>query len=304
MLNNNPYLKSRIHPLKNFCHRDANVYIKRDDELSCGISGSKKRKYASIIPALIQQEIQHVYLIGSAHSNNVLSALQCCKEHNLQVTALLLKPHAKVIDGNFKLSHLFLEKKDIIWVDRKNWPEINATAQFLAIKNPKKSFILTEGSSVVEGVEGAKTLGLDILRNEKEYEIQFDHIFIDAGTGFSASCCIKLLEEHEHPATVHVLLLANTEEDFLKTNISLANASYKNTRFFTPSTAKSFGSVNQTIKSYIRYVASEYGILVDPIYSAKCLYESQKKINDLFLTGNILIIHSGGTLSLPNFSLY
>ncbi len=46
-------LQSRTHLLKNF----KNIYIKRDDELSFGISGSKIRKYASLIPNLLRHSI-------------------------------------------------------------------------------------------------------------------------------------------------------------------------------------------------------------------------------------------------------
>ncbi len=296
-------LHSRIHPLFEFCHKKANVFIKRDDELSSGISGSKWRKYASIMPALRQKNITHVYVIGSAHSNNVLAAMQCLREHGLSITALLLRPNHSLLKGNFKLSHLFLDEKDIIWLERSDWPNAENIAQGLSESNPKKCFVLNEGASVIEGIDGAKTLGLDILRNEQEHQLKFDHVFMDAGTGFSASCCIKQLEEKKHKARCYVLLLADPEALFKEKSNRWAAPTLINTHCFIPSNAKSFGSINQTVKHFIRSFAKNHGVLLDPIYSAKCFFEAQKVINNQNITGNILIIHSGGLLTLPNFEL-
>ena len=297
------YLESRIHPLPNFCHNDAKIYLKRDDELSCGISGTKKRKYASIIPNLLKNQVEHVFVIGSTHSNNVLSALQCLKENNFSVTALLLKPNNALLNGNFKLTQLMLKDSEIVWVERIQWPNVNKVAHALKETEPKKSFVLYEGASVKEGIDGAKTLGFDIIRNEQEHNLQFDHIFLDSGTGFSANCCIKALEETSHKANIHVIHLAGDTESFKELNTKLIYANLHSTIFHAPTNARSFGSLNNTVKNYIRTFAYQYGVLLDPIYSAKCLYESQKIINKSKLSGNILINHSGGVLSLPNFDI-
>jgi len=295
-------LHSRIHRLNNFTSNNQ-VFIKRDDELSCGVSGSKYRKYSSIIPNLLKQKIQHVYVIGSTHSNNVLAAMQMLRENKFKITALLLKSHNHRYHGNFKLSKLFIKDKDIIWIDRADWPNVNEIALKESIKNNLTSFILTEGASVIEGIVGAKTLAIDILKNELEQGVKFDHVFLDSGTGFSASCCIKELEDSHHKAQCHILLLAGSQEEFIEKNKRLSNAKLTNTTFFTPSNAKSFGSINQTLKKFIYTFAYQQGVLVDPIYSGKLFYESEKYINENTIRGNILIIHSGGVLTLPNFDL-
>ena len=87
----------------------------------------------------------------------------------------------------------------------------------------------------------------------------------------------------------------NSEEMF---NIELSNVD-----IFEPTTAKGFGSVNKTIKLEIKRLAREEGLLVEPIYSAKLFYEARHKIIQENLQGNILIIHSGGLLTLTGFDL-
>lgn len=297
-------LHSRIHPINNF-NENYNVkcYIKRDDELSSGISGSKCRKYASLLPFLINKNYKQIYVIGSTHSNNVLAAMQLFREYGFNITALLLKPHHPPLKGNFKLTNLFLKDEDIIWIDREKWPEVDNIANKMANDNIKKSFVLCEGAAVMEAVAGAKTLASDIIQNETDCNLQFDHIFLDAGTGFSASACIKKLEEINHRAQCHVLLLADPENVFKDNAKQWTNSTLKNTKCFKPTNARSFGSINKTLKLFIRNFAYQNGILLDPIYSGKLFYETQKYIQTNNITGNILIVHSGGILTLPNFQL-
>ena len=46
--------------LNHFPNNGVNCYVKRDDELGCGISGSKLRKYASLLPFLMNKGITDI----------------------------------------------------------------------------------------------------------------------------------------------------------------------------------------------------------------------------------------------------
>jgi 1-aminocyclopropane-1-carboxylate deaminase/D-cysteine desulfhydrase len=294
-------LSSRTHHLNHFPTHDVTCYVKRDDELGCGISGSKLRKYASLMPYLVEQGIKHLLIIAGPQSNNLLAALQLAREFNLKVTAFLIKPWTLEKKGNFKLSSLFLEEHEIIWVTREEWVQVNEQAKKHLKTLNEPGFVLLEGASVPEALAGAMSLAKDVCDNEAFLNCHFQHIFIDAGTGFSAAALIKGLNVLEHQAQVHVLLLADDEKTF-KSKLNLwLNFEPINYDCFYPSTAKAFGSVNQTIKNEVKRLAREEGILADPIYAAKLFYEARKFIENKALKGNVLIIHSGGTLTIPNF---
>jgi 1-aminocyclopropane-1-carboxylate deaminase/D-cysteine desulfhydrase len=100
-----------------------------------------------------------------------------------------------------------------------------------------------------------------------------------------------------------VLLLADNEEFFKEKLFQWIGSIPLNVQCMKPKTAKSFGSVNQTIKNEIKRLAREEGILADPIYAAKLFFSARKYIQEAELKGNVLIIHSGGTLSMTGFSL-
>lgn len=294
-------LSSRTHRLNHFPKRGVTCYVKRDDELGCGISGSKLRKYASLMPYLIEQEIKHLLIIAGPQSNNLLAALQLAREFNLKVTVFLIKPWKLERKGNFKLSSLFLDEHEIIWVSREEWAQVNEQAQNYLKTLNETGFVLQEGASVAQALTGAMSLAEDICDNEAFLNCHFQHIFVDAGTGFSAAALIKGLNVLEHPAQVHVLLLADDEETFKSKLNSWLNFAPINYDCFSPTTARAFGSVNQTIKNEVKRLAREEGILADPIYAAKLFYEARQFIESNSLKGNVLIIHSGGTLSIPNF---
>lgn len=294
-------LKSRVHSLSHFPKHGVNCYIKRDDELSCGISGSKLRKYASISAHLVAEKIKRLIIIAGPQSNNLLAALQVARENQLNVTVFLLKPNNEMIQGNFKLSLLFLNESDIIWVERSQWSMVEVLAQQYRAQYDESCFILSEGGSVKEALPGAMTLAEDVVRNEVEMELDFQHIFVDAGTGFSAVALIHGLTQLAHHALVHVLLLADKKELFEKKMTDWIGYLPYNYQCFYPQTARSFGAINRQIKSEIKRLAKEEGILVDPIYSAKLFHEARKVIVHDKLQGNVLIIHSGGILTMPGF---
>jgi 1-aminocyclopropane-1-carboxylate deaminase len=294
-------LSSRVHRLNHFPTQDVCCYVKRDDELGCGISGSKLRKYASLIPFLMKQEVRHLIIIAGPQSNNLLSMLQLAREFNFKVTAFLLQPWKLELRGNFKLSSLFLEKHEIVWVARKDWSQVNQLADNYLNTLSERGFVVQEGASVLESMNGALSLAHDIVLNEKHLSCTFQHIFIDAGTGFSAAALIKGMLLLNHLARVHVLLLADNEKIFKNKLTQWIDGVVDNYRCFYPTTAKSFGSINQNIKNEVKRLAREEGILADPIYAAKLFYETRKYITAERLEGNILLVHSGGTLTMPNF---
>ncbi len=294
-------LSSRVHRLNQFPDDEVTCYLKRDDELGCGISGSKLRKYASLFPFLIEQGIQHLIIIAGPQSNNLLAALQLAREFKLKVTAFLIQPWKLELRGNYKLSRLFLDEQEIIWIARDDWVTVNEQAHEYLLTLNEPGFVLQEGASVPQAMAGALTLADDIILNEHSLGVTFQHIFIDSGTGFSAAALINGLNRLNHSAQIHVLLLADDESTFRSKLKQWLELIPQNFLCLYPTTAKAFGSVNQTIKNEIKRLAREEGILADPIYAAKLFYESRNFIQTEQLKGNVLIIHSGGTLTMPGF---
>lgn len=300
---------SRIHPLKSYF----NTYVKREDELGFGISGSKIRKYRSLIPYFVENNLREVVVIGGANSNHVLGVTQLLIENGIKPLLFLRGDKDELFSkeknglGNLFFLQLFVTRDSIHWVSRKDWPNVGN----IALEIYPGVFILEEGGMAKEAMGGALTLSLDIIRNEERENIHFKHIFIDAGTGFTAILLLLGFAFLKKETNIHVLLLADKPEIFLN-KLERCRLDFEKlfgvtcpfpNRFHLhePTQAKSFGSTNRKIFEEISCLAKVEGFLTDPVYSGKLFLESKKIMKEQLITDKTLIIHSGGALSLSGF---
>jgi len=104
-------LQSRIHRLQPPFEA---VFVKRDDELSSSISGSKIRKYASLILFLKSEGFTDVLLLGGFRSNHVIGCAQLLKENRLTPHVFFEEGFAGDLNsGNHLLSHLLFKPEEI-----------------------------------------------------------------------------------------------------------------------------------------------------------------------------------------------
>ena len=288
----------------------SDLYVKREDELSFSVSGSKLRKYASILPVLKKKKDVTIALVGSAYSNHILSLVQLLKQEGLPYQLFLEKPKTSIAQGNFFFISLLLTPEEIIWIEKA--PEI-LTASWTSEweKTLQQHFFwIPIGGCMKEGFLGALTLGLDILTNEQELKTTFSHIFIDAGTGITAAALITSFAYIGKKTPITALLCAGTEKTFLDQLLFWKSflegilhekiPPLHNYQSTLPLTAKSFGSTNAKIFTTISKVAREEGIFLDPLYTAK-LYLTAEKFSRESPSISTLWIHSGGALSLTGF---
>lgn len=300
---------SRIHPLKSF----GNAYVKREDELGFGISGSKIRKYRSLIPYFVENKFSEVIVIGGANSNHVLGITQLLIENGIKPLLFLRGDKDELFSkeknglGNLFFLQLFVTRDSVHWVSRKDWPNV----EDIALEMYPGVFILEEGGMAKEAMGGALTLCLDIIKNEETENKGFKHIFIDAGTGFTAILLLLGFAFLKKETNIHVLLLADKPEIFLN-KLGCCRLDFEKlfkvtcpipSRFYLhePTQAKSFGSTNRKIFEEISRLAKLEGFLTDPVYSGKLFLETEKIMKEQLITEKTLIIHSGGALSLSGF---
>jgi 1-aminocyclopropane-1-carboxylate deaminase len=298
---------TRVHRLSRFAQAPAEVWVKREDESGFGLSGCKKRKYASLLPYLKQQG-RAVALIGGSHSNHIVGLTQLLREAGWPLRLYLKETHAPRLSGNGLLRHLLTCEAEIRWVSATAWPEVEALAQTECADH----VIVPEGGTHPAALPGACTLWLDLLRNEVEHGIQFDHLFIDSGTALIAGALLGMKQRERPQTTLHVVLTAGDEAFFFQqyarfqqwSEVWLGEAfpAPEHLHLHPPATARAFGSVNATIRREVKHLASTHGLLCDPVYTAKLFYTARQVIEAKALTGRALIVHSGGGTGLMGFS--
>jgi len=314
-INQDFVLHSRIHSL-NEPVGNVRFYIKRDDELSSGITGSKYRKFASLIPFLVKNKFDEVVLIGSAQSNNVTGALQLLNENKIKSRLFLLESNEKQLKGNLVWMNLLHDMENVVWIDRDRWNNANEMAKAYQEdqkKNGKNVFVLPEGGLTVEAMPGAITLAYDIIENEKETGLVFDHVFVDSGSGAAVIGLLLGLRLLQKKCDLHITLIAGTEAEFVlkyfematlfesHTGIKLSTETLFDPHFYKPVVSPSFGSITSTVLNELKSIARNEGILMDPVYSVKHLMTARQIIKEQNLYGNMLFVYSGGSFGLSGF---
>lgn len=302
---------SRVHSLKSFQSPSLKCYVKRDDELGFGISGTKIRKYRTLIPYFLNHNVEEVVVIGSSHSNHVLSVVQLLIENGIKPTLFLRGHPERGKEGNALLIKLFVPLTSIHWISKNDWKEVETKASEYAQEQKHMTFVLPEGGFCSPSLPGALSLCLDILKNEQEMNLNFDHVFLEVGTGFTACALILGMHWLENKKTIHPILLAEDEKAFLN-RLEQCKSMFQSlieekvsfpTNFIIhhPVKTKGFGKISSILFKEISRVAQTEGFLIDPIYTAKLFIETENIISQSNYKGNIMILHSGGALTLMGF---
>ena len=293
------YLKSRVHAL------EEGLFLKRDDELSCGVSGSKLRKYASLLYFLKKQGIKRLVLIGGAYSNNIVGLVQVLKERAYEVHAFL-KGDTWGAKGNGALLRLLLEDHEVTWVKHEDWGCVEEIAQGFVTREGKGALLVPEGAFMKEALPGAMTLADDIE------EGAYDRIFVDAGTGLTAGGLLLGLRAKGDRTPLHIVQMAGFDGEF-EERLEICKGFYEllsgmktpdctDYTCMRPVTAKSFGAVNATVWKEVRLLARNHGVLAEPVYVAKLLLTVRQFLKEKQgYKGKSLVVHSGGTLGLLGF---
>lgn len=296
------------------------VFLKRDDELSFGVSGSKWRKLATLVPHLLRHPSRPVWLVGGLASNSVVAAAQVFREAGLNLR--VLTPSGRPAPSssrapNAVLSTLILGPEQRKMVQSATLPTTIAALRQLAQRGAITW--LGEGLDHPAAYTGAASLATDLQRNEDELGERFRHIVIDAGTGVSAAAMIlndaRLLRNTGFRRHYHVVLIAGDEGYFGRQWAKVAShlpgakgltPHQLGVEFYRPEVGKSFGSTPAAVFATIRKVAQQDGVLLDPIYTAKTYEVLARRIapgsaSSKGRQGPTVMIHTGGGLSLMGF---
>lgn len=310
--------QSRCHLLNGYLPGSsaAPVYIKREDELNANVTGTKHRKYLSLLPDLEHSGIRHVILIGSAHSNNVLDLARTLKSRNYQVSALLKAPGNWALKGNFLLLNMLLEPGSIHLLSAAEWPQAETVAEEMVQVLGRRGIpasTLPEGGYSKAALPGILTLAGDLQRNMRQLDTSFRDIWTDSGSGVSAiGLLLGLRLEKITDCTVHVTLIAGDPlafeqryrqfEGWLEqlTGAPLP-VQRPHIRFLKPATAAAYGSINQTILRQTWRISRETALLMDPVYSVKHLYTVKREMERNPPRTPQLVLYNGGTLGLCGF---
>lgn len=307
----------QIHPTR--CHtlrQSARIWVKRDDELSFGISGSKLRKFAGLSSYWRENATASLVTLGGAHSNYLPACAQVLQEMGIPYRFLLPHPQPAKPQGNFALLHLASSPQNWQWVERDLWTELaqsEASLQSWVEQKVPGAKALAEGGASWPAFAGSLSLACELFKQRDAGQVQFDRIYVDAGRGLTAVALILGFAALDFFPKVEVVCMARSlKREFasllqhwaleLQKRLGYGRAmdlAALNYQLRSPVTAASFGATNSRVLHFIRDMARNEGILLDPVYTSKLFLTALS--DSTSSTEDILILHSGGGWALSGY---
>lgn len=182
--------------------------------------------------------------------------------------------------------------------------------------------VVPEGACCTEAVAGAATLGADIAisiaREAAQAELPVT-VVLDAGTGLSAAAAVAGLEaclgndtQWVTPTSVVDLTGIGARgqwNDLLRLARRAVFAALDmhpqrelEYSLVVPTTARSFGAVNSTLRKELLRAASLAGLVVDPVYGAKLLHVVRHQVLPGMHYGSVVAVLSGGAHGLGGWA--
>ncbi len=298
-------VKSRIHKEPKY-FKSNNLFMKRDDEIGFGISGSKVRKFASLIKSISDQKPDWVVVEGSLNSNNVLGLSSLLNSSNIKFKLALPKSNSAQMGNAIWIESIY--KDEVLEIENTNGLPFEKYAQLLKSDN---LFVIKEGAAQIESVAGLLNLGNEIMEYEKANNQKFNAIYIDAGTGITAISVVLAYAFSNHSPKFYITLIAGTKNEFVKLmqntlnefnskNVMDLSLNLENITFLEPPSAKSFGSINATIKNEWQFQMKELGYPIDLTYTAKHFFTVKEHLKKQPNNQYKLIINCGSWHSARN----
>ncbi len=262
-------------------------FIKRDDLIHPFISGNKWRKLKYNLEKATLSKKNHLISFGGAYSNHILALAAAGAKFGFKTTAFIRGEEVK--NEMLRLCQIF--GMQLIFVTREAY-QYKRNLYNTYFSDEKDTFFIDEGGAGKDAEKGCR----EIINELKQH---YDYIFCAAGTGTTAAGIINSIIPLQHNTSFHVVPVLKGYE-ILKNDINnLLDNSYN----YHIQDNYHFGGYAKTkpeLINFIKYFASETGILTDPVYTGKVAYCIHDLIQKDFFPPNskILMIHTGGLFGI------
>ena len=259
------------------------VYLKRDDLIHPFVSGNKWRKLKGYLADAREKKCRQLVTFGGAFSNHLLATACAGAIHRFDTKAYVRGEYVDL--NNPVLTMCRIYGMNLMPISKEEYSA--KKSNFSPFDN--NEYWINEGGFGALGTMGCAQI-ID------ELEETYDHIICAVGTGTTLAGLIKGVEKRKTETQIHgIAVLKNAS--YLNEEIEkLIQPASVNFRIHTDYCFGGYGKVNNEITDYIKYFAQRFGVLLDPIYTAKMMLATHDLINSgVFKPGQkILCIHTGG----------
>ena len=289
------------------------IFVKRDDLTGSVLSGNKVRKLEFLFYDLLASGAKAVVTCGGVQSNHCRAVAAVSAMAGVECHLVLKGREPKSSTGNYFLSTLFGAKIKFVSV-REYEENIDEIMRGLAGKlraRGKKAYVIPEGGSDPLGAWGYIKAFQEIQAQAEKANLKFDIIVTAVGSGGTyaglylgakmTSADTRILGFAVCRDSLHfqrrIFDICLTVQNELNTDLKLKPAEIEiDDRFIGPGYAK----IGPTEADFIRNVAVNSGLVLDPAYTSKALLGLFSSVSEgKFSPGSrILFIHTGGIFGI------
>ena len=302
--------------------RPVRIFIKREDYTHLYATGNKIRKLEYLLFDAVNKKKKVIFTCGGMQSNHARATAILAKTMGLESVLFLRANEVVESQGNYLLDKLWAT--EIVFVSDHEYANIEVVykehSKRFFVRDGVEPYYIPEGGSNHLGVFGYTAVFKEILDQPKKDGIPqfFDSIVTATGSGGTQAGLIlgNLIYAKDKDIKIFGINISRTPEylterikdclfSCIQKNKIPAAVMADDIKVIGGHVGPGYAKADKEVYEFIKTVAFETGIILDPVYTGKALLGLIKEINgsDSKKFGeNVLFIHTGGIFSIFNYS--
>ncbi|MFC1556836.1 1-aminocyclopropane-1-carboxylate deaminase/D-cysteine desulfhydrase [candidate division KSB1 bacterium] len=288
------------------------IYIKRDDTTGSLLSGNKIRKLEFVLKDAVDRRADTVVTCGGLQSNHVRTTMVAGRRLGMKPFAVLRGTQPHVYDGNTLI--ISIMGAEIMYVTPEEYDEIDLVYEDLERELKDRGlnpYFVPEGASNALGCWGYIAMMEELDKQQKEYGLSFDSIFVAVGSGGTQAGMILGKYMTQNPAEIiginvfketrnfnqHITMLGREAIEHFEIECDFHS---EDIIYFNDYIGKGYAETTDQEMEFILKFALDEGIILDQVYTGKACYGMADLLNRYpeRFGRNILFIHTGGIFGL------
>jgi D-cysteine desulfhydrase len=290
------------------------LYVKRDDTTPFALGGNKVRKLEFFAADALNAGADTLVTAGAIQSNHVRQTAAVAAKLGLRCVALLENPIGTddrnyLSNGNRLLLDLFGTEVELV-------PNLDTADELLAQtgerlrREGRKPYIVPIGGSNALGALGYVRAGLELAEQIHGSGQEFSAVVLASGSAGTHAGLVIALADALPELDVIGVTVSRTDaaqrpkvEGLVERTLELLGhgaQTLPKVQLWDEYFAPRYGEPNAGTLEAVRLLASQEGLLLDPVYTGKAMAGLLDGIRrDRFAkTGPILFLHTGGSPAL------
>lgn len=269
--------------------------VKRDDLTHPELQGNKWRKLKYNLIQASKEQKNTLITLGGGFSNHIAATAAAGKYFHFNTIGVIRGEELNA-SKNTTLLKAAKDGMRFHFVDRETYKKLSRNPS-LMLSYESNAYVLPEGGTNKEAIAGCKEMIAGI-------EEHYDQVAVPIGTGGTFAGILDALQGENKLLGFSALKGAWIEKSIHEL-LRIYGIKYTNFEVFSDDKFGGYGRFNQDLLQFILDFNQQFGILLDPIYTAKLFYSVWDMIkNEQIARGTrLLIIHTGGLQGISGFNV-